>query len=720
MKELESKGSWGECAKQARLALPSATHTKAWILRSWVKCAYRADRDKSRSDEMVAALKAWGGSALLSQGPWAESAIDEVVKARLWVAEKYLKSSPAIATENLNLVFEEIPKEDKKSRARAWALLGELSLLKHNHAAAGSAFEQSLKLADSKEVQEKYNSVLLVLSQNQKNNEAVPEKERKASMLIFSEAEQQFEQRFQNSSRANDPLLQMEDCVSYLAKLPNGLKAKWAQSRIIEIHSNLWDRAAVDSDWTRARATMDRVLSLMEKVDVPRVAEWLPVVFRRGDYRGALRLAEKLSPSLGMTVDGSTVLWLGGRSAQLAGETKKAERFFNQYLESHLGGEMVRDVQFQWALIHIRNKNYSSAVALLERLLKTEGSDKLDLNSRYWLVRSLQALGNPSAGDEIKKLIELYPFSYYGIRLKSELSSGVFEWPVAKNSLKDLKGKIYLNPSQKKSWDRLQWLKAHGWLEEAQLEGQSLPVSKDPTLKVLLAQEFAKFGSYPSTIRLVNEAGDQYPDYRSADILQLGLPKAFLDIINAEAATRKLSPFLVRSLIRQESGFATRAVSTSNALGLMQLIPPTAREVAQDLKLGSLEIPEDVFDPQVNIKMGTSYIARMIRQFENSVPLGLAAYNAGPRKMQIFLRSRPELRAQIQKASSEPWDEMWFDELPWYETSFYVKAILRNSLLFKTLDQRRITLSSIIWQDLVQSSSPGPISGAENSDVKSQ
>lgn len=717
MKELELKGAWSECAKQARLVLPSATHTKAWVLAAWVRCAYRADRDKARSDELVAALKAWGSSTQNAQGPWTESSAEELVSARLWVAEKYLKLNPSLVTDQLSLVFEEAPKDDKKSLARAWALLGELSLVKHNHAGAGAAFEQSLKLADSKEVQEKYNSVLLVMSA--KNTE-VSEKDRKVSMLLFSETEQQFEQRFQASSKANDLLLQLEDCVSYLAKLPNGLKSKWAQSRISEIHSNLWERASVDSDWTRARATMDRVLSLMEKVDSPRLVEWLPIVFRRGDYQGTLRLAEKLAPDLSMTANGATILWLGGRSAQLSGESKKAEKFFKQYLEHHLGGEMVRDVQFQWALIHIRNKNFSSAIALLERLLKTEGSDKLDLNSRYWLVRSLQAMGNPSASEEIKKIIELYPFSYYGIRLKSEISNGVFEWPAAKNSLKDLVGKMYLNPSQKRSWDRLQWLKAHGWSEEAQAEGRLLPVSKDPKMKVLLAQELAKIGSYPSTIRLVNEAGDQFPDYRSADILQLGLPKAFIDIINTEAATRKLSPFLVRSLIRQESGFATRAVSTSNALGLMQLIPPTAREVAQDLKLGAIDVPEDVFNPNINIKMGTSYIARMIRQFENSVPLGLAAYNAGPRKIQIFLRSRPELRAQIQKASSDPWDEMWFDELPWYETSFYVKAILRNSLLFKTLDQRRITLSGIIWQDLAQSAGPGPITGSENSAVKSQ
>lgn len=715
-------GAWSECAKQARLALPSAGKVRPWIVKSWVRCAYRADRDKPRSDELVSALKAWNSADDLpnraSSGPWRDGAIDEVVRARLWVIEKYLRLSPSTAAENLNAVFEEIPNDDKRARARAWALLGDSALLKHNHLAASAAFEQSLKLADVREVQEKYNSALLIISKP--SEKEVSEKEKKTPLQQFSETEMQFEERFQNSSRANDPIVQLEDCTQYLMKLPNGVKSKWAQNRIMEIHENLWSRAAVDNDWTRAQATMDRVHAMLEKVDGPRLNDWLPIVFRRSDYRGALRLAEKLAPQMGSTSLGSTILWLGGRSAQLVGETKKAERFFGQYLEQHLGGEMVRDVQFQWALIHFRNKNYSSAIALLERLLKSEGSDKLDLNARYWLVRSLQAQQNPRSVEESKKITEDYPFSYYGIRLKSETSGGIFEWPQATKTLKDLQGKIFLNPVQKKAWDRLQWLKAHGWLEEAALEGQSLPLFKDPALKVLIAQEFAKFGSFPTTIRLLNEAGEQAPELRSADILQLGLPKVFADAINSEASTRKLSPILVRSLIRQESGFATKAVSTSNAMGLMQLIPPTAKEVAQDLKLGPIEIPEDVFEPSVNIKMGTSYIARMIRQFENSVPLGLAAYNAGPRKMQIFVRSRPELRAQIQSASSDPKDEMWIDELPWNETSFYVKAILRNTLLFKTLDQRRITLAGVLWQDLVQSAGPGPNQGSQNSEVKAQ
>jgi soluble lytic murein transglycosylase len=148
----------------------------------------------------------------------------------------------------------------------------------------------------------------------------------------------------------------------------------------------------------------------------------------------------------------------------------------------------------------------------------------------------------------------------------------------------------------------------------------------------------------------------------------------------------------------------------------MQLIGPTAQEVATELGLRGISIPEDVFVPENNIQMGTYYIAKMIKQFNGHVPLGLAAYNAGPHRLKSFIDGRKEVSAQMQKFSSDPLDEMWFDELPWYETSFYVKAILRNAIMYQLLDkstakepdQRRVQFGSVLWGNLVVTSAPSP------------
>ena len=711
MKEQEARGQWTECARSGRSGFSQAP-VKGWILRTWLKCALLSDSDKKKPDELLPAIKAWNQNPSLNEGPWRNDLTGAVIKARFWLVENTLKTHPALANENLNALFEELPSSQKTERARAWAFAGEMAQIKHDLAGAASAYEQSLKDKDDKVVQDKYASVLLALSKGPAPSKPATS-ENTGAKIAINDTEQQFDDRFKSSVRDNDLMMLLDDCVSYLNALPNGLKAKWAAAKILEIHQTVWDRANENTPQEKWQLVHDRLISSVEKVDQQRLLDWLPIFFRRGDYSMTLSVAERLKSKFATTMNGNQVLWYGGRAAELTGDYRKVEQYFNQYLEIHGGSEMARDVQFHLALTYLRKKNYSDAIAILERLLQSTQIDRLELNARYWLVRALQASGNPRAVEESRKVVDSFPFSYYGIRLRSELQNGNFEWPFASKSLLGVKGKLHLNASQKKAWDRMQWLRANGWTLEAQTEAQSLGIPSDPTMKVLLAQELSKVEAFPSVIKLLNDAGDLSPDLRSAEIVQLGMPKTFQDIINKEAKKRSLNPILVRSLIRQESAFFPKAVSSSNALGLMQLIPPTAKEVAQDLKISQLDIPDDVFSPPTNVQLGTAYLSRLIKQFDGSVPLALASYNAGPRRIQTFLRSRNEVKTQAQKVSSDPWDEMWIDELPWSETTYYVKAILRNAILYKTLEQHRISLQGVLWQDLVL----GPISTAEKTEV---
>jgi soluble lytic murein transglycosylase len=198
---------------------------------------------------------------------------------------------------------------------------------------------------------------------------------------------------------------------------------------------------------------------------------------------------------------------------------------------------------------------------------------------------------------------------------------------------------------------------------------------------------------YPKALRMFNTAWDEKSELRSNVLLQVAFPKEFFETISVHAKNFNVDPILVLSLIRQESSFNVRAISSSGALGLMQIIPPTAQEIGQALKIQNLEIPQTLFNPEVNIRMGTYYISKMIRDFNNNVPFGLAAYNVGPTRLKRWMDSAG---VKPQSTSSSEY-EVWIDMLPWAETRFYVKAILRNFIIYQLVDLKPIQVKDPVW-----------------------
>ena len=119
---------------------------------------------------------------------------------------------------------------------------------------------------------------------------------------------------------------------------------------------------------------------------------------------------------------------------------------------------------------------------------------------------------------------------------------------------------------------------------------------------------------------------------------------AFDDIIDQQARANGLNPVLVRAVIEAESAFNPRAVSRAGAMGLMQLMPGTARDLGV----------ADPFDPAENIRGGTAYLRALLDRFDGDVRLALAAYNAGPGAVERYDNVPPyrETRAYVAKISN--------------------------------------------------------------------
>ncbi|HVB07331.1 MAG TPA: lytic transglycosylase domain-containing protein, partial [Candidatus Acidoferrales bacterium] len=141
------------------------------------------------------------------------------------------------------------------------------------------------------------------------------------------------------------------------------------------------------------------------------------------------------------------------------------------------------------------------------------------------------------------------------------------------------------------------------------------------------------------------------------------------------ARRERLDPMLVAALVRQESAFEKNAHSSSNAFGLMQLLPKTARPLAYRLLLRYSE--ERLLDPAYNLRLGTVYLADLLKSF-HSAEAALAAYNAGEDRVALW-------------QTGQNYDELpeFVESIPFTQTRQYVEIVMRNATIYRELSGGR-------------------------------
>jgi soluble lytic murein transglycosylase len=151
---------------------------------------------------------------------------------------------------------------------------------------------------------------------------------------------------------------------------------------------------------------------------------------------------------------------------------------------------------------------------------------------------------------------------------------------------------------------------------------------------------------------------------------QIVLPVKYTELIDQYCQEYKLDRELVFALIREESFFRPDAVSPANANGLMQLLLETARQVAYSHRMKVFR--RDLFDPEINIRLGTEYLRNLLDKYNGKLPLALAAYNAGWERVDEWMNRFGTVK-----------DDEFIEMIPFTETRNYVKNILRNYFYYR-------------------------------------
>jgi len=379
-----------------------------------------------------------------------------------------------------------------------------------------------------------------------------------------------------------------------------------------------------------------------------------------------------------------------------------------QLLRMHPTAAEAPEASWRIGWIAYRQGEYESAARqLIEHVATYPRSDYL-LQAAYWAARAEENLGHPHRARALySRLVERSPLSYYGLQARQRMdrlrltSSAEIEYQrrdrageparyLSAGPPDDLLARAlaHLEPiaapsetatpaalEQVEKAIQLRWLQLDDLaLSELEAAQRDSPTSHRVNLEI--ARLYRDQGNHLAAINALRRAHPDYLSYRGHElpdeVFRLLFPLTHWDLIRENCRRHGLDPLLVAGLIRQESGFLVRARSVANARGLMQIIPSTGRLVARRYGLRRFR-PDQLYDPAVNIRLGTSYLAELIRRF-GRIEYALAAYNAGPMRVGRWIQDLPATDI----------DE-WVESIPLTETRLYVQAVLRNRAHYRRL-----------------------------------
>jgi soluble lytic murein transglycosylase len=317
------------------------------------------------------------------------------------------------------------------------------------------------------------------------------------------------------------------------------------------------------------------------------------------------------------------------------------------------------EAAFEWRVrAHLWNndwKGVAAAIAAMPTALRETA------RWRYWAARAAAQLGD---ADTARKLyVSVLSFdNYYSAMSAAHLDQAFTPNPVPVSVDEVELRRLSALPGFVRSRELLRAGMRGEAFTEWQVAVRALPAEVQPqTVHLGMRWEWYDVSIATATQQRIFE------DY------SLLYPRPYDAVVHAAARSSGLPPELVYGVLRQESLYRSDAVSSAGAVGLLQLLPTTARSTARQ---SNQQAPkrEDLFNPAINVPLGAAHLRELRDRFGGQMPIALASYNAGPNAAVRWLPDTP-LETDI-----------WIENIPYNETRAYVQRILWHSLVFSWLD----------------------------------
>jgi soluble lytic murein transglycosylase len=416
---------------------------------------------------------------------------------------------------------------------------------------------------------------------------------------------------------------------------------------------------------------------------------------RRQDKTEAARALLPRGPDTGPRTD---LMWkeraILARDALNAGAVSEAYTIAKNHGEIDAAGGLA-DAEWLAGWIALRFlKDGEAALGHFEKVYDTVQIPANVARGAYWTGRAAEFLGRTDIADDWYRRAATYITTYYGQlalgRLKQDPIPALSDDPVpsvedrnafeereltkAMRALADVRNKTYLRTFVLAAAD------STGDAAERHLVAEFSDRIGHPDLGVSLAREAARDG---------------------IPLLVYGYP------LPAYPVPSQPERALVLGIARQESNFDPNAQSVAGALGLMQLMPPTAKAIAKRSGVKYVQT-RLTSDPAYNLALGAAFLRGLVDSFDGSYLLAAAAYNAGPGRVRQWMRQYGDPR----DGQTDPVD--WVEQIPFAETRAYVQRVMENVMIYRARLAKTRVIGPTLEAELVRAKASGPANGSAN------
>ncbi|KFE69905.1 Soluble lytic murein transglycosylase precursor [Hyalangium minutum] len=369
-------------------------------------------------------------------------------------------------------------------------------------------------------------------------------------------------------------------------------------------------------------------------------------------------------------------------------------------------GDFLGEALFKAYWIARTSKVPDGGLPILERIEKrfADADETYDVErAQYWRARTFLERGNSKDAVALFERLALeHPATYYGLMARAQLGE------MDKERLESIGPQLVFTAERASPWPLHTgpaMEKDPHFLAAVELLRLGFP---EAVSSELLAVNRNGLPTEPVRliVHLLSMAGDQRAAHAVArvslrrdlsgritpetrPVWEIAYPNAYRELIEKHTKEAGVEPDLLQALMREESALDPKALSWAGALGLTQLMPTTAKAVAQQLKIKRFRV-ESLLDPDMNIRIGAHHLGELVKKFGGNAPFAVGSYNAGAGAVN---RWRSERRGM-------PLDA-WVEEVPIAETRGYIKRVLRSYNTYQLLYGRPAKASAVKSAGLV-------------------